>query len=355
MSRRPLNLLLATTALWCSAAALAGDLDPPAGPVTPTMKTLSEVEPRIPIGPDTTPGDSQSTFIISQPGSYYFTGRVTGESGKRGILINAHGVKLDLNGFTLQGVSGSLDGIFMTGFRDGVVIRNGHVSNWGESGIQTRIDTGRIEDITAISNGEWGIDNGSAGAFTTHILRCDARANGNTLPGGGIRASQSAVISHCVAFANFGDGVAADTESRVMHTTSADNTVHGIVVNTGSMVSDCVATGNGADGVRLVNDSYIARNLCKANGNGSDGAGIHAIGNDNRIEDNVCLDADRGIDVDAAGNFIARNTCSGNTVNWEIFNGNVCLVILATTSAPINGNSGGVSPGSTDPNANFTY
>ena len=33
----------------------AGELDP-AGAPAPTMKTLEEVEPRIPIGPNTTPG-----------------------------------------------------------------------------------------------------------------------------------------------------------------------------------------------------------------------------------------------------------------------------------------------------------
>jgi hypothetical protein len=42
-------------------------------------------------------------------------------------------------------------------------------------------------------------------------------------------------------------------------------------------------------------------------------------------------------------------------VNWDIAEGNVCLIVNAATAGAISGDSGGVAPGSTDPNANFTY
>ncbi|MCH8150310.1 MAG: hypothetical protein IH987_20420, partial [Planctomycetes bacterium] len=42
--------------IWVS----AGNLNPPSGPVTPTMKTLTEVEPRIAINATNTPGDASS-------------------------------------------------------------------------------------------------------------------------------------------------------------------------------------------------------------------------------------------------------------------------------------------------------
>jgi len=102
----------------------------------------------------------------------------------------------------------------------------------------------------------------------------------------------------------------------------------------------------------------VLANTCSFNGNGGDGAGIHATGSDNRIEGNNCTVADRGIDVDVAGNIIIKNTCAGNTINWVIAANNVVGPILdrrAPASAAISGNSAPSSLGSTDPNANFTY
>ena len=89
----------------------------------------------------------------------------------------------------------------------------------------------------------------------------------------------------------------------------------------------------------------------------SDGAGVHVAGNDSRIEGNNCTGSDRGIYVDAAGNIIIKNTCSGNTINWDIAIGNaVAPIVSATTNgAAISGNTYTGSLGSTDPNANFSY
>jgi parallel beta-helix repeat protein len=101
----------------------------------------------------------------------------------------------------------------------------------------------------------------------------------------------------------------------------------------------------------------VSSNTCSFNGNGAgDGAGIHAISTDNRIEGNNCTGADRGIDVDGTGNIIIKNTCSGNTVNWTIVASNAYDPIVATPSgAAVNGNTAAAALGSTDPNANFTY
>ena len=86
--------------------ALAGDLDPPAGPITPTMKPLVEIEPRTAINATNTPGDADSIFKITQPGSYYLTGNITGVAAKNGIEIAADAVVLDLMGFQLNGWRG---------------------------------------------------------------------------------------------------------------------------------------------------------------------------------------------------------------------------------------------------------
>src|SRR5438034_11001068 len=84
----------------------AGSLTPPAGPITGTMKSITEVEPRIAINATNTPGDTNSLFKITQPGSYYLTGNIAGVASKHGIEIVASGVTLDLNGFDLVGVTG---------------------------------------------------------------------------------------------------------------------------------------------------------------------------------------------------------------------------------------------------------
>ncbi len=59
--------------------------------------------------------------------------------------------------------------------------------------------------------------------------------------------------------------------------------------------------------------------------------------------------------MDSTGNIIIRNTCSGNTTNWDVVAGNTILVVQGTSAPAVLGNTGGTAPGSTDPNANFSY
>src|SRR3990170_4156468 len=116
--------------------ASAGSLTPPAGPITSTMKTLTEVEPRIAINATNTPGDADSLFKITQPGSYFLTGNITGLIGKHGVEIAASGITLDLNGFDLVGVAGSLDGVSVTvGSLTNIAVVHGSVRSWGGEGV----------------------------------------------------------------------------------------------------------------------------------------------------------------------------------------------------------------------------
>src|SRR5882724_6913166 len=102
MNRKNIIVSLAALSLIATASLLsAGPLDPPVGAVTSSYKTLTEVEPRTAINATNTPGDADSVFKITQPGSYYLTGNVQGVASKHGIEIASSNVSLDLGGFAL--------------------------------------------------------------------------------------------------------------------------------------------------------------------------------------------------------------------------------------------------------------
>ena len=42
-------------------------------------------------------------------------------------------------------------------------------------------------------------------------------------------------------------------------------------------------------------------------------------------------------------------------MNWDVGNGNVIFVLQAAVANGMFGDSGGLSPGSTNPNANYTH
>ena len=99
------------------------------------MKTLDQIEPRKEVNATNTPGDGSSVFRITAPGSYYLSANVTGVAGKSGVVIAADDVSLDLNGFEVKGVAGSVSGILFSGTRENCLIRNGAIREWDVKGI----------------------------------------------------------------------------------------------------------------------------------------------------------------------------------------------------------------------------
>ncbi|TVQ59517.1 MAG: right-handed parallel beta-helix repeat-containing protein [Phycisphaerales bacterium] len=327
------RLIAAALAVSLGAVAVAGDLNPPAGPVAPTMKTLDQVEPRTPV--QSLPGSLNAFRVISEPGSYYLTGDVLGNGTRHGVQITASNVTLDLNGFSIRNTGGTAErsGVHMPSFQTNVVIKNGNISGWVGSGIDAQIDIGRIERITASGNGQWGISNATAAAFSTHIVSCEAYSNG----AGGIRGAATSVITDCVARSNSGPGIQAGAGSVISGSTSTNNTSGGagfvlasgnamivncsarsnngggFVLNSGSMLHDSHATGNTGPGIHANNACVIVNNTSNSNV-GSNGYGILVEGNDNRVDgNNVMLNGAVGVRLVGSRSLIVRNFARGNT------------------------------------------
>lgn len=208
-----------------------GPLTPPSGSPEPVMRTLDEVEPRIPI--DSVP------ILIDQPGSYYFTGNLDAGTNTA-VEITVPDVSLDLMGFTLSGTGE--DGIIVNGPAGGTLpsgtIHNGRIRGFSV-GVRLHNSSGAlIEDIhiTDASIALW-IASSVAGAKT----------KGN-------------MIRHCV-LANNGAGIffraASGTEitgNRITDTIIMDNDADGIGWHTtggkilNNVIAGCTVSGNGHAG-----------------------------------------------------------------------------------------------------------
>ncbi len=406
-----LKSLAAASVAVAAAVLVAGPLDPPSGPVSGSYKTLGEVEPRIAINEVNTPGDDDSLYKITQPGSYYLTGNVTGVAGKHGIEVEASNVTIDLGRFTLVGHADSLRGVVLSESAHGCTIQHGTIDGWAAGVAASTATRGTTvhhivvmncdgsgfflgssssaNSCKALNNGGFGIS-----IYSYGVLRdCQAEnsgtdgiyvGNGSVLEacttafnaGNGMYVSAGSVVESCSSFDNTLSGFTGEANTAVVACNAQNNGVYGIRIASG-VVRDCAvqsneskgvyATGsaliescrveeNLGDGIQVSSDSTVRNNQVALSGFAiGNGAGIHVTGSDNRIEGNNCTKGDRGIEVDAAGNHIVGNSCSGNAVNWDVVGGNACVVYLAVVSPAINGDSGGNSPAAKDPHANFTY
>ncbi len=247
----------AVVALALGPVAVAGDLAPP-GPPGPTMRTLEEIEPRIPVGPLTTPGDAESVYRIANPGSYYLTADVVGEAFKHGVVIDAPDVSLDLNGFALRGVAGSLAGVRAKGNFSvtGARVFNGVIRGWGADGVDfdswPALDMERavLRDLQLVANGGSGV---AAGTWDALIERCTARHNG----GAGIAAGSRSIVRDCIARNNQSGGVLVGDGSIVERCIAVGNTGVGIDASFSSTVTNCTADFNAGGGIAVFTNSVV--------------------------------------------------------------------------------------------------
>ena len=305
----------------------------PSGAPAPTMKTLAQVEPRTPIT------NTSGPYTISVPGSYYLTTNLTGASGNFGVTIATNGVTLDLNGFVLQGVSASYDGVRVNGNCTNITVRNGTITGWGWDGVDgNSFGTPYnliLEHLTVSNSGQEGITTGPGG-----IVR-DCCSMGNIQSGilcfGGL-------VSGCVARDNGDYGVKV-TNGVVQACQVWNNASAGIVASY-STVSGCYVGSSGFYGIWAYdNGCQIIGNNCVANG-----TGIYAQSSNNRIEDNhVTGSSTTGIRVlnsSYTNNIVVKNTVIGNVANNYNIPTNQIVGPLISTAATIT---------NSNPWANFSF
>jgi parallel beta-helix repeat protein len=194
-----LTAILITT---LATTAFAGPLDPPSGTISSTMKTLDQVEPRIPINSDNTPGDDDSLFKITQSGSFYLTSNIrilNFLDPYHAIEIVASDVTLDFSGYSLSALLGALNAIHLgpgvenvtiingtiTGFTSGdgidgatnstslIHIRDMRIENCINGVLLTEDST--VRDCFINDHAQWGISTGSRAQISDNrVMNCGA-------------------------------------------------------------------------------------------------------------------------------------------------------------------------------------
>ena len=232
----------------------------PLDPANPPGSTLPLVEPRTPISqPASAAG---FPIVISQPGSYYLATNITGVAPKAGISIQSSGVTLDLNGFQLIGVGGSLSGITVPNFVSNVSVRNGVVRSWGGTGIEAGVVTGGMfTDLQVTNNGNHGLVVGSANL----VSNVEARVH----PGSGI------------FMANVGAG------GLIINSVASFNGYGVTLLGNNVTIRDSVLNNNTVAGV----DIGGAVNRIERNEFQTNGVGVRILGNANIIVRNLVVQA----------------------------------------------------------------
>lgn len=239
--------LILTFAALSATPALSqgGPLTPPPGVPAPTMKTLDQIEPRIPLV-EGSPGITvTSSIVINQPGSYYLTKDLVTTLPVNPIEIQASGVTIDLMGHSIiyQGSGNAGAAIFIADNVKNVTVENGHL-------ISTTTYNGSTFVTGGFSYGLWAFPG------TTNIIARNLSIRGTRLNGILFQGNGNLVKDCLVTFAG-GIGISAPNglvESCVVTLTVGFGIVAESVVN--CRVNE--ATGIGINASLVVNSSAIS-------------------------------------------------------------------------------------------------
>lgn len=350
-------------------SAVAGPLSPPPGPIQPTPGP----EPRVPISPETTPGDASAYFVISQPRSYYLQRSFIGSATKSAIRIAADNVTIDLNGFAIIGDSSGAPGVltFRTEPIEGLVIRNGSIRSWGGYVTLNPLYNSTFEDlriagsyagnleaaaqrslfrrIVIESTGEVGIAAESDCVIEDCIVAKREDAQEGLFQG--IQVGLNTIVQRCVV-SKCGRGISSAggivRDCSVLDAVAQSSWDDAAILASGGVVEHCTVLGGVRAGVRCVGLADVRNNRVSSCQIGiADGS---SAGEGNRIEGNsVMFSSAEGIKIEKSRNVIARNAVTRSAIaNYAIAPGNVVGEI-------IDGTAGTLLSASTSAWANLAY
>lgn len=371
ISSSTLLVIILLTGAWLAFG--QGSLTPPGSPA-PMMKTLDQIEPRIPI--------SEMGFVIERPGSYYLTQDLKGEG--HGILVYASGVTLDLMGFSLIGDGGAGNfGVGVLGTTNGpirnVVVRNGMINNFG-IGVMCSIASDNVFEKLTVAENIQGIYLRGYMAECYGNTVADCKINNNTGTGivldGRTGKCNGHVFRNCTVRANGEEGILLDGTSggqadgnTFTDCTLEDNGTVGMSLDgeggqcNRNRVSNCTIAGSGTYGVELngFSSGACAGNAftdCAVQDNTDTGIRVTA-GSGNRFKGCTISQSKSGSGVvmgtTSKGNSILDCTITGNKMNGVgLFAGGLCSenvaadCLITDNGGPgvkLEGTSGGATGG----------
>lgn len=309
------NLLLAATFFGLSLVAPSGfaqgSLTPP-GPPAPTMKTLSQIEPRTPI--------SSLPITISASGSYYVTTNLSASTAVDGITITANNVSIDLNGFVLTGFGGANSAVTASSTLFNLAIRNGTIQNWGTGVNLPGADNSLFENLQLYGN--------TAGAGLIVADNCkvlDCVASGNF---SGIIIHDGGIVKDCIASSSSSNGITAGSGAALSGCVARSNAAWGIIASNNCAIHDSVASYNS---LSQVIPSY---------------GGILAADNSSVIgccANNNLYFINRGTGIQTGNNSLVKNcTASGQYNGIQTLNYSIIQDCIVSSISPENN---GIVPG----------
>lgn len=219
-----------------------GALEPPVpedplNPIVPSMRTLTQVEPRTPI--------EELPITISAPGSYFLTRSwdLDDADVDHAIIITASDVSVDLGGFTLHSLNAEV--ISIEGAVNNIRISNGVLRNSGGGVGGATASHVTVEKVTVREVGPLGITLGNHAKITHSTVHNS---------GAGISVGTYGYISNCAVYGVAGGGFVAGLRGVVRDCSAQETGLIGFSLQA-CQAEDLVAFKNDEVGVELIGGS----------------------------------------------------------------------------------------------------